>query len=113
MAVDEALNLRFRKALAKESGITEKKMMGGMCFLLNGNMLGGADRTKEGEGRFMFRLGKGNEASAAALPHGEPVLMGGRRMSGMYFVHESKCDAKVMAAWLKVALENAKSLPPK
>ena len=61
MAVDDRLNDRFRSALGRTEGISEKKMMGGMCFLLNGNMIGGADRTKDGTGRFMFRIGKDND----------------------------------------------------
>ncbi|WP_223173217.1 TfoX/Sxy family protein [Grimontia hollisae] len=49
MAYDETLTARFRNATAGIKGITEKKMMGGICFLHQGNMIGGADK-----GRFMF-----------------------------------------------------------
>ena len=44
MPVDEALTARMRDALAAHVGISEKKMMGGTCFFLNGNMLSGARR---------------------------------------------------------------------
>ena len=46
-------------ALARPAGITEKKMFGGYCWMLNGNMLCGVE-----VGRFMFRVGKALEADA-------------------------------------------------
>lgn len=51
--VDDATLIPMRAALAGVSGVVEKRMMGGVCFLVNGNMLGGADK-----GRYMFRVGK-------------------------------------------------------
>lgn len=73
MAFDEVLTERFRDATRHLSGITEKRMMGGVCFLLDGNMLGGADRTQDGDGRFMFRVGK--ELEAEALSRDGAVIM--------------------------------------
>ena len=64
MAYDEDLTDRFRDTLGRRIGISEKRMMGGACFFLSGNMIGGADRTKDGVGRFMFRVGKDNETEA-------------------------------------------------
>jgi len=62
MAADDQLTKRFYKALGKRKGVTEKRMMGGLCFMFNGNMVGGADRdAKTQYGRFMFRVGKDNE----------------------------------------------------
>ena len=85
MAYDEALAERFRAALARRKNITEKRMMGGVCFLVNGNMIGGADRNKSGAGRFMFRVGKDNAEAAEALPGAEQMVQGGRKMSGFFF----------------------------
>ncbi len=113
MAVDEALNSRLRARLAAVDGISEKKMMGGTCFLLNGNMIGGADRTREGLGRFMFRVGKDNHDRGAALPGAEPMVQGGRRMTGFFFVPEGACGDKDLDAWFDLALGHAASLPPK
>lgn len=116
MAIDEKLNERFRKALANAPDlpdIKEQKMMSGVCFMLSGNMVGGADRTKEGVGRFMFRLGKENDEEGHALPGAQPMEMGGRRMRGFFFVDEADCTAKVMKVWLGRALDHARSLPPK
>ena len=112
MAYDAELSDRYRSALAKRDQITEKRMMGGICFFLHGNMVGGADRSKQGERRFMFRVGKGNPA-AAELPHGVPVILGERPMPGFYFVDAECCDDALLADWLKLALTHAASLPPK
>ncbi len=53
MAFDEYLASAYRDALSDREGITEKRMMGGVCFFHNGNMIGGADREKDGKGRYM------------------------------------------------------------
>ncbi len=113
MAYDEELAATFRDAVSGMVGISEKKMMGGICFMLNGHMIGGADRTKEGEGRFMFRVGKDKQAEAVDRLGGEVMEMGGRKMSGMFFVSEDDCDAKTLKDWLSLALSHAASLPPK
>ena len=44
MAYDELLAERLRDAIGDQSNVSEKRMMGGVCFLIDGNMLGGADR---------------------------------------------------------------------
>lgn len=112
MAFDEALTQRMRAALGEGLGLSEKRMMGGVCFFLDGNMICGADRSKEGERRFMFRVGKGNEA-AAALPQGAPMFLGNRPMPGFYFVDGDRCDDDLLQHWLDVALSHARSLPSK
>ena len=88
-------------------------MMGGLCFMLDGHMIGGADRTKEGEPRFMFRVGKDNDAKAAALPGANPMVQGGRRMKGFFFVNADACDDACLNAWLALATTFVRSLPPK
>ena len=113
MAIDEALNQRFRTASGSLGNVTEKRMMGGVCFLLNGNMLGGADRTKSGEGRFMFRVGKENEAIALARPGATVMQQGGRRMSGIIFVAEEACDQEALQEWIALALSFVSTLPEK
>jgi hypothetical protein len=73
MAYDEELAQTLRDALARLEGVAERKMFGGLCFLLNGNMLCGTYRD-----RGMFRVGKENAAAALALPHVAPMAMTGR-----------------------------------
>ena len=112
MAFDESLTLRLRAALGNGPNLSEKRMMGGVCFFLHGNMVCGADRSKQGERRFMFRVGKGNEA-AVTLPEGVPMVLGDRPMSGFYFVDGDRCDDDLLQRWLELALAHARSLPPK
>lgn len=111
MALDEAPTLRMRTALGNGPDISERRMMGGVCFFLLGNMVCGADRSKEGERRFMFRVGKGN--GAAALPMGQPMVLGERPMPGFYFVDGESCDDQLLQRWLEVALTHVRSLAPK
>ena len=113
MAYDEILTQRFRKALSRRRGITDKRMMGGICFLKNGNMIGGADRNKKGLGRFLFRVGKDNEARALRRKGAYIMEQGGRRMGGFVFVNEDDCDDKQLRALVDLALEYVSTLPAK
>jgi len=113
MAYDPHLADSFREALPVELPFSEKRMMGGLCFLLNGNMVGGADRAKTGEGRFMFRVGKENEAIALARPGASVVELGGRRMGGMIFVDAAPCSLVDLRDWVFLALSFVETLPAK
>ena len=113
MAVDAELNERFRAALDGLEGVSEQRRMGGTCFVLRGNMLGGADRAKTGERRFMFRIGKQNQEEALRRPGSSPIAFGGRRMGGMVFVDEAACDPATLRDWVALAAGFAGSLPPK
>jgi hypothetical protein len=113
MAIDEDLNDRLRSHLGNRSGLAEKRMMGGMCFLLNGHMICGADRTKEGERRFIFRVGKNNHDTGSVLPGAAPMVQGGRVMSGLFFVGDDDASDEALEAWLDLAVSNALTLKPK
>ena len=113
MAYDEELADRFRRALEGLEGISEKRMMGGLCFLLNGNMIGGASRNKDDERLFMFRVGKDNEAEALTRTGAIMVELGGRRMGGMIWVDEKDCNAGAMKDWISLALSFVSTLPAK
>jgi len=114
MAADDALTKRFYKAIGQRKGVTEKRMMGGLCFMLDGNMIGGADRHEETQyGRFMFRVGKDNESQALAYPGVIPVEQGGRKMGGLIFVDADNCTEPNLKALAKLALKFVTSLPAK
>lgn len=113
MAYDEALARRFRDALQGVSGVSEKRMMGGVCFFLDGNMIGGADRTSSGRRRFMFRVGKENEREALSREGAQVVELGGRRMGGLIFVDDQFCDTPALNEWVSLSLHFVRSLPPK
>lgn len=101
-----------RERLEGLPGLSEKKMMGGHCFLVNGNMVGGAGCNEAGDSRFMMRVGKENSAKAEALPGGEPLVKNGRRMGGMYLVDPDQPE-EVISEWISLAVGNALSLPAK
>lgn len=113
MAYDEALAQQLRDGLQGTRGVTEKKMMGGLCVLVNGNMLCGVDRDKNGVDRFMFRVGKENEAKALARTGTTIVDMGGKRLGGLVFVEADACADKALKWWLKLSLGFVGELPRK
>ncbi len=109
MAYDEGLATILRDDLEDLQGITEKKMFGGLCFLLNGNMLCGVH--KDGA---MFRVGKDNEAAALEIDGAGPMQFTGRKMGGMIDVtDEGLADDKARAEWLRLSLDFVKPMPAK
>lgn len=113
MTCDETTTARMRVALgALGHELVERRMMGGVCFMLDGNMLGGAHREKTGERYFMFRVGPELSDWAASQPDARPVQMGDRRqMRGFAFVDADGCNDRRLQVWLKKALSFAESLP--
>jgi TfoX/Sxy family transcriptional regulator of competence genes len=113
VAYDAALAQRFLDGLRAIEGVTEKRMMGGLCLLVNGNMIGGIDRTKSGQDRFMFRVGKDNEAEALRRPGASIVDMGGKRLGGLVFVDADICDDDALKYWIALASGFVGRLPRK
>ena len=113
MAYDEFLTERMRRALAQEAGVVEKRMMGGVCFMVNDHMVGGAHREKNGEQRFMFRVGKPNMERALMNPKARSVSMAGRTMGGFVYVDASDCDDEALEAWLALCVAFTRTLPAK
>jgi len=83
-------------------------MFGGICFLLNHNMLCGT-----GSGRFMFRVGKEAHAAAVKRRGAKAMVHGGRRMEGFIWVDPAACDAKSVKAWIGLATGYVGKLPKK
>ncbi len=109
MAYDEGLAEILRQDLVDRPGITEKKMFGGLCFLINGNMLCGVH-----SGGGMFRVGKDNEAQALAIDGAGPMQFTGRKMGGLIDVtDDGLVDDARRAEWLRLALDFAGQLPAK
>lgn len=78
MAIDPHLADLMRTALHRKRGISEKKMFGGLCWMLNGNMLCGL-----ANGRYMFRVGKELQDEALSRPGASPMDLTGRPMGGL------------------------------
>jgi len=102
------LAARIRMVLASRD-TTEKKMFGGICFLLNDHMVAGASKSG-----LLVRVGKDNHAACVARPHAHVMEMRGRRMEGYIFVAPEgvKTDA-ALRDWLGIAVAYVKTLPPK
>ena len=79
MAYDEDLANRLRELLADEDAITEKKMFGGLAFLLHGNMAVSAS----GQGGLLARIDPADTEAALARPHAALMEMGKRSMAGL------------------------------
>lgn len=99
---------RVRAALKGRKGVSEKKMFGGVCFMLRDHMLCGT-----GSGRFMFRVGKQNDAAALERSGASPMAFNGRRYEGFVWVDAGRCDARSLRRWLDMAEGYVATLPPK
>lgn len=109
MAYDAGHAELMRAELADETGISEKKMFGGLCFLKHGNMICGVHK-----GGGMARVGKAAEASALEIDGITPLSFTGRKMGGMVDVSEDVLgDDARRAQIVKMSLAYATSLPPK
>jgi TfoX/Sxy family transcriptional regulator of competence genes len=98
----------MRQAFAGRLDVREQAMFGGYCWMLNGNMLCGVE-----VGRFMFRVGKAQEAAALGRPGCEQVVFAGRRMGGLVWVGADECLDAGLAGWIEFATRYVGALPPK
>jgi TfoX/Sxy family transcriptional regulator of competence genes len=109
MAYDEMLALRVRAALGSLPDLEEKKMFGGVAFLLNGNMSCGVHKYN-----LIVRVGAARYEQALSHPYTRPFDMTGRPMAGWIMVTPQGCEAEHdLKAWIKQGLEFASSLPGK
>lgn len=109
MAYDEALAARIRDKLRRRKGVTEKKMFGGLCFLVNGNMACGVVKDE-----LMVRVGKDAHDETLRIPHARPMDFTGRPMRGMLYVGRAGIDGdEGLGEWLDRAVRFARSLPAK
>ena len=110
MAYDEDLANRIRELLAAEPGVTEKKMFGGLAFLIGGNMSVAAS----GQGGLLVRVDPEESDTLAAKPHAGPMVMRGREMQGWLRVDDEGVRTKrQLEPWLRRGVGYARSLPPK
>ena len=110
MAFDENLAARIRNQLGKKRGLTEKKMFGGIAFLLNGNMSCGVHGAE-----MIVRLTPDKTDAALEQKHTRVFdLSGGRPMKGWILVgREGLNTEKDLAKWVETGVKYAASLPPK
>lgn len=109
MAYDEGLAERIRDLLAPRSDLTERKMFGGIAFMIGGNMAVGVI----GE-NLMVRLDPGDAEKALAEPNTHPMDFTGRPMKNMIYVGPAgTSDDEALASWVDAGAGFAASLPPK
>jgi TfoX/Sxy family transcriptional regulator of competence genes len=108
MAVDEDLVERMRAVLAGTGAVREVRMFGGVCFMLDGNMVAGT--SKRG---LLVRVGKDRQPDVLARPGAKLMEMGGRMMEGYVFVEPAPHDKDALRDWLGLAVGFVKTLPPK
>ncbi|WP_425044170.1 TfoX/Sxy family protein [Primorskyibacter sp. S87] len=108
MPYSEHMAETMRADLGVEPGLAEKKMFGGLCFLLHGNMVCGVMRDGA-----MYRTGKDRE-DEAIVAGARPLAFTGRKMGGMVEIDTGAFeDAALRATLTEFSLANAASLPPK
>jgi TfoX/Sxy family transcriptional regulator of competence genes len=109
MAFSEALAERIRRGLARRRGIEEKKMFGGIGFLLNGNMLVGVWKDS-----LIVRLGPEESDEALKEPHVSEFNITGRSMKGWVLVAPEAVEtADELNGWIQRAVKFVGKLPGK
>lgn len=110
MTYDAELADRLREQLAGTTGVTEKRMFGGLAFLVGGNMAAAASN----EGGLLVRCPPEQTDDLCQQPHTSPFVMRGREMAGWLRVTEEgvRSDAD-LARWVAIGRDHAGSLPRK
>ena len=110
MAYDEELAERIRALLGNRAGLTEKKMFGGLGFMIGGNMAIAAS----GQGGILVRVDPDESDDLVATTPAEPMEMRGRPMGGWLRVGTADvADDAALAEWVERGAAYAGSLPPK
>ena len=110
MAYDEELADRIRAQLADEPGVEEKKMFGGLAFLIGGNMAVAAS----GQGGLMVRVDPAESDELVRTTPARLLEMRGRGMPGWLRVETADVEAdEALSAWVDRGVAFARSLPPK
>jgi hypothetical protein len=109
MAYDARLAERVQRLLGRRKGITEKKMFGGLAFMLNGKMFCGVLKDD-----LVVRVGPERHEQALSRAHVRPMDFTGRTLKGYVFVGPGglKTD-NMLAKWIEEGVEFASSLPRK
>ncbi len=110
MAYDEVLADRIRQVVRDEHDLTEKRMFGGLAFLVHGSMAVAAS----GEGGLMLRCDPAETETLLDPPRIRRVAMRGREMDGWLRISdEAVDDDEDLRRWVSVGVAYARSLPPK
>ncbi len=110
MSYDEKLAARVRSILSTRDDVVEKKMFGGLCFMVNGSMCCGLTKSE-----FMVRVGPDAYEDALAQPHARPMDFTGRPLKGMVYVGPEGLRTHLgLAEWVRRGLAFAsQKVPPR
>lgn len=108
MAYDENLADRVRAILMSEPSLCERKLFGGLAFMLHGHMCCGIVGTD-----LMLRLGHEGTDAALAQPHVRPMDFTGRPMTSMVYVAPEGLRGVALRGWVEQAVAFARTLPPR
>ena len=108
MAYDEHLAARVRALLAGRTDVRERKMFGGLTFLVGGNMCCGVNKDE-----LIVRLDPDHEDGTLARPDARPMDFTGRRMRGFITVGCGGLEGERLNPWVQDAVARAESLPAK
>jgi len=110
VAYDETLAERIRQLLLAEPGLREKKMFGGLAFLIGGNLAIAAS----GQGGVLVRVDPAHADSLIDTTKAEVAIMRDRPMQGWLRVsHEHLSTKRQLATWVQLGADRARSLPTK
>jgi TfoX/Sxy family transcriptional regulator of competence genes len=110
VAYDEALAGRIRLLVGGEDALTEKKMFGGLSFLVGGNMAVAAS----GQGGLLVRVDPEESDALRASTPATLMEMGGRSMAGWLRLDSADVASdEALSEWVRRAVSYARSLPPK
>jgi TfoX/Sxy family transcriptional regulator of competence genes len=110
MAYDEKLADRIRELVGSEADVTERKMFGGLAFLIGGNMAVAAS----GQGGVLVRVDPARSDALVATTNAHPMEMRGRQMQGWLRVNpEDVRTRRQLARWVELGTAYARSLPAK
>jgi hypothetical protein len=110
MAYEEVLAHRLREVLDAERGLSERRMFGGLAFLIDGNMAVVAS----GRGGLMVRVDPGETARLLRREHVGPMVMRGKDLAGWVRVADPGIHTKrQLEGWARRGVAQARSFPPK
>ena len=110
MAYDEDLAGRIRELIAAADDVREKRMFGGLAFLVGGHLAVAAS----GQGGLMVRVDPDEGEELLAQPHAAPMEMRGRELAGWLRVAaEGVRDRRALEPWVRRGVAYARALPPK
>lgn len=109
MAYDEGVAERLRDAFASEAGVSEKKMFGGIAFMVDGHMSCGVV-----DDSLMVRVGPDQYDEALERPHAKEMDFTGRPMKGFVYVMPEGFESdEDLLSWVRASLAFVRSLAPK